>query len=191
MARRGRPAKKGARWPGGKLRAPTTLAQIKLTDERARLRETAVVAAQPHRRGTADPSHPWAGTAIGRLLLPRLRKQPRGTQLLLAAADAWRQMSRKLWRIRSVSDPNSAEEREHTASVEERPQEERDERARALAARVDGLRQILAVASPAGFAALRDAILFDHDVAPELAGEAMLVLARLARELGFVRERAA
>lgn len=73
--RRGRPRKAGAREPNGQLQR-STLAQIIAADreqtERERQNATAVVMAQPHRRGN---DHPWCATALGRFCLAhRLKK---------------------------------------------------------------------------------------------------------------------
>ncbi len=196
MARRGRPRKAGAREANGRLQRNGTVAQLREAERAARLKETSVVLAQPHRRAAIDPAHPWAGTAVGRLLLPRLAAAPGETQMLFEAADAWRRMVRRLWRAKGVVDVNSALEHD-PADTPGRPADlsdaEIDERSRALAARVERLRRFMVEASTPGFAALHDAALFDRDVTADAEGETVKALERLAVELRLLAraERAA
>lgn len=175
----------------GRIRR-ATLAEIKAAELAQRREETALVLAQPHRRATADPTHPCAGTAIGRLLLPHLGAHPQETQILYDAADAWRCLVRKLWCDRGAKDVNTAleyepEDKAPGPSTDELSEPEIDARARALADRVDGLRRVLRAASPEGFSAMHDTALFDRDPLAGIEGEAVRTLERLAIELRLVK----
>lgn len=194
---RGRPRKKGARWPGGKLKrhadagySSATFGKITAADTLTRLRETATVAAQPHRRDAAHSRHPWLGSAIGRLLVQIESGEPARARGLYDAADRYRTAYRAWWRARGVP----ALFREPLADgPAEAPvaDDERDERVRALGARIAGMRLALHAADPVGFCALQDAILFEVDVLPALHDAALRALARLDALLSAPRRAAA
>jgi hypothetical protein len=173
MAKRGRPRKSGHRETNGRLQRPT-LEQMRAIETAQRLRETDVVAMQPHRRWARNPRDPILESALGRFIeANRLRAE------LLHAGRSWARKFRVWCLIHGVRAPYPVTPGAGGGGPDMAPEEiDRINRT------IDAIEARLKERGQIAYLGARSLCLDDADISTEVTADAIAGLVVVAVELG-------
>jgi hypothetical protein len=172
MAKRGRPRKSGHRETNGRLQRPT-LEQMRAIETAQRLRETDVVAMQPHRRWAKNPRDERLESALGRFVLAHgLRSE------LLDAGLSWAKQFKRWCQIHGVRAPYPTTPRGGGGADPEDDEIDRVNRT------IDAIDYELKGRGQIAYLGARSLCLDDADISTEATADAIAGLVVVAVHLG-------